>query len=85
MAQLNALAHICPHLPELIKSEENITDESIYYTIQRVALPLQSSIFLCHWAGIFVHYAEIFTPVLTDEGLCFSLNVLNSQDMYTDQ
>lgn len=85
MIPLNALAHVCPLLTELVKFEDEFTDESIYDTIQVLA-PFQSDLmFLSLWQGIFDRFEKLFYPVLTDEGLCFSLNTLNSQDMYTNK
>lgn len=85
MTRLNALAHICPILPHLIPYNDNFTDESIYDTIQDIAPSIRQSTMGCMWQRRVAKCFEIFSPVLTEEGLCFAFNAQNSHEIYTDE
>lgn len=39
----------------------------------------------CIWLKYNINCARIFTPLLTEEGLCFAFNTLNSSDLYTEE
>ncbi|KAK9883365.1 hypothetical protein WA026_001538 [Henosepilachna vigintioctopunctata] len=38
----------------------------------------------CQWMGNDVECAKILTPLLTDEGLCYSFNMFDVRDIYSD-
>ncbi|KAL3273919.1 hypothetical protein HHI36_015345 [Cryptolaemus montrouzieri] len=38
----------------------------------------------CQWMGNDVDCQEILTPILTDEGMCYSFNMIDVRDIYTD-
>ncbi|XP_055308681.1 pickpocket protein 28-like, partial [Sitodiplosis mosellana] len=83
--QLNALAHICPLLPQRLKSKENFATESIYDTIKNLAPNLEYTIQSCSWKQKRINCSEFMSPILTSNGLCFQFNALNSRDIYTTE
>lgn len=85
MTRLNALTHICPILPHLITWNDSFTDESIYDTIQNIAPYLHPSETRCLWTRYLKPCSELFVPVLTEDGICFTFNALNSHEIYTDE
>lgn len=83
---LNTLSHLCTRLPDLIEYKENFSNDSIYATIQEIALPVSNSTWSCKWQEeILVDCSAYYVPILTEEGVCFSFNSLNSKEIYTNE
>ena len=49
-----------------------------------MAPKLNSTIIECYWLGDAVPCDEIFKPVLTEEGVCYSFNSLDRSEMYKE-
>lgn len=84
--QFTALRHICRNLNRvtpLYKYE--FVDESIYETIEDLAPKLDDVVRKCRWRQKEVNCSDIMSPVLTETGLCYAFNALNSDDIYTDE
>lgn len=60
-------------------------DPSIYRIYQEIAPKLDETIVDCKSSYDPTNCSDWFSSVLTEEGLCFSLNALNSNDIYSDQ
>lgn len=82
---MKALSHVCKlgwiHFAD---PKDKYTNESIYDTIKDVALSLDDTIGFCMWQYKMGKCKEYFVPVLTEEGLCFAFNALNSREIFTD-
>lgn len=57
---------------------------SVYETIADIAPSKSNSIFAAHWA-INLKNDEIFEPIFTEEGFCFTYNSMNSQEIYANE
>lgn len=90
--RINALALMCPKVLALISSskkvqiEHKFIDETIHTVIRSMSPSLGKT-----FSG-FSEFLErnrahsvFYTPLWTDEGLCFSFNTLNSRDVYTEK
>lgn len=82
--RLKALAHVCPLLSSELQSEDEYLNESIFNTIENISLSLSESLLKCHDYNKRSICNSLFSTVLTDEGVCFSINALNSHEIYTD-
>lgn len=38
----------------------------------------------CQYLGMELNCSEIFTPILTEEGICYSYNILDKEDIFSD-
>lgn len=81
---LHDLAQICPFLRNHVKFSDSFTNESIYDTIQEVALKLQRSDLNC-FNSMFLDCFDWLKPLITEDGYCFTFNALNAHDMYTNE
>ena len=84
--RLNDLANVCPLLPNLVSFKDRFANESIYDTIQEIAPQFKEILNQCSFDGSrYVPCSPKMKTILTDEGLCFALNALNSHEMYTNE
>lgn len=72
----------CSTCSELI---ENTTDESLLHTIYDMSIKLQSVMMLCAWRNNMIPCSQNFRTILTEEGICFTFNSLNSEDIYSKE
>lgn len=70
---------------EFIDSNEHFVNSSVFDLIEEMAPYLNDTVIECKWPYDGDTCSEIFVPVLTEEGLCFAFNILNSGDIYTDK
>ncbi|XP_055307692.1 pickpocket protein 28-like [Sitodiplosis mosellana] len=86
LSRMEALLHIC-HIQDADFGyyQSKYANESIYELIKDTAPALNDTFFYCEWQHELIPCASVFAPVLTDDGLCFSFNALNSQEIYTEE
>lgn len=83
---MEALSHICQfNFRTAIRWGQNFTNSSIYDTLEDIAPSLNYSMFKCSWFNQNVPCSTYFAPVLTENGLCFSFNTLNSHEVLSDE
>lgn len=68
-----------------IRLEEKFANDSIYEVLEDLAPNRDYTINACQWQQKKVNCIEYMSPIMTNHGVCFSFNALNSQDMYTDE
>lgn len=39
----------------------------------------------CRWLGVEKRCAELFTEIITDEGICYSFNLLDRKEMFRNE
>lgn len=84
--QLKALIHLCEYVRRYTNySDEFAADDWINDEIIKMALSIDT-LKECKWLQKPILRCEMFKPtILTENGLCWSFNALNSREMYTDQ
>lgn len=81
---MQALTHIC-NSNKMFDYDEELANASIFNVFEETAPNLNDTILDCMWDGYDATCSEIFVPILTEEGLCFSFNALNSNETYTNK
>lgn len=72
-------------------SDKHLLGESIYDAIIDIASDLDSTITDFRWLRVPYAYdtrydfPNFFVPVMTEYGLCFAFNSINSHEIYTDE
>ncbi|KAG5865086.1 hypothetical protein JTB14_034780 [Gonioctena quinquepunctata] len=78
--QLNLASTICDFYASHTTS--NITREEDFFDFLKKS---STSYFdYCQYLGQEVDCSEIFTPILTEEGICYSYNILDRNDIYRE-
>lgn len=78
----NALFPICPYSYPIINDIEiNFIQE-----LKKIAVPMDEVFAYngCSWRGVLKKCSKLFTEVITDEGICYTFNMLNHNDLLTD-
>lgn len=64
---------------------DELADDSILSTIEEMAPELDDTIVQCKVFDSDRNCAEIFFPIVTETGICYSFNLLNIKDLLTDE
>lgn len=86
LAELEALAQICQFQYAFDQYfGKTFVNESIYKLIQDMAPKLNETVGHCTWKDKSVACEHLFRPIITDFGLCFTLNGINSREIYSNE
>lgn len=82
---MKAFVHICPFYNfNHTDFGDEYANESIYRMIQSMALSFSDTIKECEWQNKVTPCSELFAAVMTEQGLCFAFNALNTHELYTE-
>lgn len=78
-----AMLHVCFN-NKLNKTGREEFASQMYKTIQEIAPTFGSNVFNCSINNNFHRCSDIFEPVMTDEGLCYTFNMVGSKKLFRD-
>lgn len=82
------MPHICENLwKKFYDSNEKFVPATVFNMFEDMAPTLNDTMRKCQWKGNGDNNtcSELFVPILTEEGICFSFNALNWNEIYTDE
>lgn len=90
--RLDAIVHLCKNFSHSIQFYglewiyDDFTEEWIYDVIADMAPSFNNTHHECRWKRVQGHNCyQNFVHVLTEKGLCYAINVVNSHEIYTEQ
>lgn len=60
-------------------------DENTYDVLQDIAPKLNDIMYKCIWQGRVFNCSKYISSTVTEEGICFVFNALNSHEIYTNE
>ncbi|XP_063915458.1 pickpocket protein 28-like [Zophobas morio] len=79
------IASLCTYHPELTYNLNDFVDaENMFEFLEKVSPKFLENISDCFYMGHAYNCSDIFTPIVTDEGLCYAFNLLNRENILSD-
>lgn len=63
---------------------ETITKECVHY-LKELSPTLKDVFSYCEFGNKFFLCEELFSEIITEEGLCYTFNILNSTDLFEEE
>lgn len=82
-----ALLHACdPQLLKYLDMNESVleSDMDLVVMLQKILYSHDDSMMLCKWRDNMTKCSELFNKILTDQGICFSFNMLDHQQLFNN-
>lgn len=85
LRNLEALAQVCdPHLFANDTLESGLEPHEIVPLLKRLTMTLNETTLFCKWRNSVEGCEKYFTEILTEEGFCYTFNVLNSKELFRE-
>ncbi|KAB0792999.1 hypothetical protein PPYR_12619 [Photinus pyralis] len=81
-AMLERISLVCDNHLHL-SGNDTIDYETIDF-LGKVAPPFDEVFFQCKWMNQIQNCSRLFTPTLSEEGICFTFNMLDREELYTN-
>ncbi|XP_053679171.1 pickpocket protein 28-like [Anopheles nili] len=56
-------------------------DDNVVEMLRDLAIPFEEQFLMCTWRGHYVNCSDLFSPTLTESGVCYTFNGLSSNDL----
>lgn len=81
-----SVAQIChTKSPEILDLGDDVTYRDLYDDLKHVSPTLGETITNCEWKTNKTKCRPLFKETLTDEGICFTFNILNASEIYREE
>lgn len=85
MKRLKVAGQICNELfsAKLLEYfSDNVTDDSIFDEIHKISTTFQDTLVACLFLNTISSCYKYFHEILTEEGICFTFNLLGSDEIF---
>jgi acid-sensing ion channel, other len=85
LRNLEAVAQVCDlHLLKDIPINSTLEPEEIVPLLKNMSIPLNESTLFCRWRNEMVLCDTFFSEVITEEGYCYTFNVMDSSELFKE-
>lgn len=85
LKNLEAVAQICdPHLFTNISMDSGLKSEEIVPLLRKITMSLNETTLFCKWRNTLDSCDKYFTEIITEEGFCYTFNVLKSSELFKE-
>lgn len=82
---MEAVAQVCDvHLTDNFEVGGNITDNKVIDMLRKIAPTFNETMLLCKFRNKVKFCDQYFEEIMTDEGLCFTFNMLNPGELFRE-
>ncbi|CRK87601.1 CLUMA_CG001397, isoform A [Clunio marinus] len=82
---LEAVAQICdPHLFTNISIDSGLKVNEIVPLLKSITMSLNETTLFCKWRNTVLPCTDYFTEILTEEGFCYTFNVLDASELFKE-
>lgn len=86
LKNLEAVAQICDsHLFVGVSLDSGLEAEEIVPLLKSITTSLNETTLFCKWRNQIAGCGEFFTEILTEEGFCYTFNVLNFEELFREE
>lgn len=86
LRNLEAVAQICDaHLFSDIQINSGLQADEIVPMLRNITMSLAQTTLLCNWGNSGVNCTKIFTEILTEEGFCYTFNILKASELFRQE
>lgn len=86
-AYFESLLHACdPQLLKFLNLNESVLGENfeIVPILQKLLYTVDDTMMFCKWRDNLVNCSKFFNEIITDQGICFSFNMLDYKNLFHD-
>ena len=81
--RMEALFQVCDsHLFKYINLSSTTPPREYIKLLKDMAVPLDEMFFACLWRYDFMDCSKLYTEVITEEGICYTFNMLDGQELF---
>lgn len=86
LRNLEAVSQICDsHLFTGIHINSTLQAEEIVPLLKSITASLNETTLFCKWRNTVESCSEFFTEIITEEGFCYTFNVLNAKELFKEE
>ena len=80
--RMAALSQVCDsHILKDVNLNSTTNPREYIKLLKEMAVPFDEMFFFCSWRSRYTECSNIFTEVITEEGICYTFNMLNAQEL----
>lgn len=86
LKSLEAVAQICdPHLFANTLINSGLPPDEIVPLLKSITMSLNETTLFCKWRNSIADCSQFFTEILTEEGFCYTFNVLKFSELFKEE